>query len=146
MAVKGLMISTESPAGTAQKAKSDSDGNLKTRLGYRNQLITYATDTVPSGGTKSVISRFSNIKDYSAITVAIVYPSTTTFTASLNWYIQTEGQTNGAQVEQVRLAEALTGPRFSSAYLEIHGTQFTVILGNPTGADISATVFVMGIR
>lgn len=146
MAEQVMRMGARGDDGKAKAIRSDSAGNLGTQLNSRNELVTHATASVPAKGTKSVISRFSDFKNYSAIVVAVSLPQSANVKVLGNWYIQKPGETNGIQVSQDTIMDTATVQRFASGYLEIRGTQLTVIIANNHEADLEATVYVMGIR
>lgn len=146
MADKMMRMAGRDSNGKARAIKTDTSGNLGTQLNSRNELITHATASVPTKGTKSVIGRFSDLKNYSAVVVAVSLPQSANVKVIGNWYIQKPGETNGTQVSQDTIMDTATVQRFSSGYLEIRGTQLTVIIANNHEADLEATVYIMGIR
>lgn len=146
MAEQFMRIGARTDDAKGKPLRTDSNGNLGTHLNSRNELITHATATVPTKGTKSVILRYSQLKNYSAIVVSVALPSSAKMKITLNWYIQKSGETNGTQVSSEILLETTTIQTFSTGYLEIKGTQISVILANGNDTDIDGTVFIMGIR
>lgn len=146
MADQVMRMGARGDDGKAKAIRSDEKGNLGTQLNSRNELVTYATASVPAKGAKSVISRFSELKNYSAVVVAVSLPQSANVRVGGNWYIQKPGETSGIQVSQDTIMDNATTQRFSSGYLEIRGTQLTVIITNNHEADIEATVYIMGIR
>lgn len=110
----------------------------------RNEIATFKTDTIAAESFKSVISRFNKLENYSAIVVAISLDKSISFRVENYWYMKT-GEENGTTV-LVDPIITKSGKNYSTTYLELRGNELSVVVRNDSEEEVSATVFVMGIR
>lgn len=110
----------------------------------RNEIATFKTDTIDAGSFKSVISRFNKLENYSAIVIAIRLDKTISFRVDNYWYMKT-GEASGITVF-VDPIVTISGRMYSTTYLELRGNELSVLVSNDSEEEVSATVFVMGIR
>lgn len=110
----------------------------------RNEIATFKTDTIAAESFKAVISRFNKLENYSAIVVAISLDKNISFRVENYWYMKT-GEENGTIVF-VDPIITKSGREYSTTYLELRGNELSVLVRNDSEEEVSATVFVMGIR
>lgn len=146
MSDKMMRVAGRNEEGLAKPLSVNNVGNLKTSLGSRNEMIFSATETVNAVGTKSVVSRLGNLKDYSAIVVGVNTPSKAKIRLEQSWYMQKADEQYGLQVTKDVIMIPTEITYFASDYLEVRGTQVSIIVGNSSALPIDVTVFVMGIK
>lgn len=143
---KYLPLAGKNPDGQAKAINTDSAGNLQTRLQARNELATFVTNTVPANGTRTMLNRFEGLSNYAAIKVSVVPDNQTEMRIIANWYEKAPSATTGVQVANITLQDTNNIIRYQSDYLEICGNQLSIVLANTSDQEVSATVFIRGIR
>lgn len=141
-----MRVAGRTSDGKAKAIKTNAEGNIESSLTKRNELVTYSTSTIEANSTKSVVNRFSGIENYSAIVVAVSLPTEANIQVVHNWYIQTNPPSAGTQVDRHVLLDTQSIKHFATEYLEIKGTQLSIVVANSTEEAIEATVYIMGIR
>lgn len=147
MSDKMLRIAGRSSDGKARAIRTDQNGNVGTRLTARNELATFQTTTVTPGQNKVVIQRFRNLENYSAVVIALSASANIDFRLQTEWHIKENEVYSGYGVMVHREdITTMKAQRFSTGYLEMKGTELSVLFRNDSTNDVSVTIHLIGIR
>lgn len=145
-----MRVAGRNEDGVAKPFQIKNSGNLGTTLGARNEVFKIASGSVLSKKTSSVVNRASNLKDYSAIVVAVFSDTVLEGSLILNWYVQDAPlgveEQYGKQVSTETIIPTLGAKYKSTGYLEIKGTQLSVVMVNSSDVPVDVTVTIMGIK
>lgn len=130
----------------ARPFRTDEKGNQGVHLATRNELATFAVGNVTSKGVNTLINKYNDLGDYSAITVSVSLPVAKKVKLIVTWAIREGDEFAGKTVSKLTVLETTTLKEFSTGYLEIQGNQVTVSVANGDDVDYEASVFIMGIR